>query len=62
MASRATRVNRSMMWGMTALAVLLFAIVFGMLYLSFQDKEPQKTTAGSDSIILSIDSDTLAHP
>ncbi len=52
--SRATKFNRRMGLGMMGLAILIFILVFGMLYISFRnqaDKKEQNVVAG-DSVTL----------
>lgn len=40
--SKATKFNRHMMGGMAVFAILLLAMVFGMLYYSFQNHEDKR--------------------
>ena len=52
--SRATKFNRNMGLGMMGLAILIFIMVFGLLYVSFrnqEDKAEQNVVAG-DSVTL----------
>lgn len=52
--NRATKFNRRMGLGMMGLAILIFIMVFGMLYVSFrnqEDKAEQNVVAG-DSVML----------
>lgn len=54
--SRATKFNRNMGLGMMGLAILIFIMVFGMLYVSFRNQEDKanakENVATGDSVTL----------
>ena len=56
--NKAQRFNRNMGLGMLALGIVVLALVFGLLYISFQmqgDKQTEQGQAvGGDSITLEI--------
>ncbi|MCH5177844.1 MAG: hypothetical protein J1F25_07450 [Prevotellaceae bacterium] len=43
--NKATRINRSMMWGMMGMAIVLLIIVFGMLYYSMRNVQERQEAA-----------------
>jgi hypothetical protein len=54
--SRATKFNRNMGLGMMGLAILIFIMVFGMLYVSFRNQEDK---ANANENVVTGDSVTL---
>ena len=52
--NRATKFNRRMGLGMMGLAILIFIMVFGMLYVSFRNQEDkaEQNVAPGDSVTL----------
>ena len=54
--SRATKFNRNMGLGMMGLAILIFIMVFGMLYVSFRNQEDK---ANANENVVAGDSVTL---
>ena len=54
--SRATKFNRNMGLGMMGLAILIFIMVFGMLYVAFRNQEDKANTnenvVAGDSVTL----------
>ena len=57
--NKAQRFNRNMGLGMLALGIVVLALVFGLLYVAFQNQAPQQDTRNQavegDSITLLID-------
>ena len=54
--SRATKFNRNMGLGMMGLAILIFIMVFGMLYVAFRNQEDK---ANANENVVTGDSVTL---
>jgi hypothetical protein len=54
--SRATKFNRNMGLGMMGLAILIFIMVFGMLYVAFRNQEDK---ANANENVVAGDSVTL---
>ena len=54
--SRATKFNRNMGLGMMGLAILIFIMVFGMLYVAFRNQEDK---ANANENLVTGDSVTL---
>ena len=54
--SRATKFNRNMGLGMMGLAILIFIMVFGMLYVAFRNQENK---ANANENVVAGDSVTL---
>lgn len=52
--NRATKFNRRMGLGMMGLAILIFIMVFGMLYVSFRNQEnkAEQNVVAGDSVTL----------
>lgn len=70
--SKASRLNKAMMFGMIIMAIIVFGCVFAMLYLSYDNTEEQSEkqdlysisfdeSLNGDSIIISINDSIVFH-